>query len=108
MGIRVGDTIMVMTGKERGKTGKVRSIDWVRQRVIVEKLNIVKRHQKPTQKNRQGGVVEKEASIHVSNVLFYDEKAGKPTRLGSQGTGKEKMRISRRTGAEVARPSRAS
>ena len=99
MSIKKGDTVVVITGKEKGKTGKVIELSHERQRVLVERLNMVKRHQRPTQTQKQGGIIEKEASIHISNVLLYDEKAGKGTRVGHKvlkdGT---KVRISRRTG----------
>jgi len=99
MSIKKGDTVIVITGKEKGKTGKVIELTSQGQRVRVERLNLVKRHQKPTQTQKQGGVVEKEAPLHISNVMLYDEKVGKGTRIGHKllkdGT---KVRVSRRTG----------
>lgn len=99
MSIKKGDTVIVITGKEKGKTGKVIELSHERQRVLVERLNMVKRHQRPTQTQKQGGVIEKEAPLHISNVMLYDEKAGKGTRVGHKmlkdGT---KVRVSRRTG----------
>ncbi|MFH1875000.1 MAG: 50S ribosomal protein L24 [Pseudomonadota bacterium] len=99
MNIRKGDMVMVVTGKDRGKTGKVLSIDTQKSRVYVQGLNMIKKHQKPTQTKRQGGIVEKEASLHISNVMFYDEKLSKPTRVGYKflDDGK-KVRISKKTG----------
>lgn len=99
MSIRKGDTVMVITGKEKGKTGKVLVVDREKQKVLIEKINFVKRHQKPTQKMRQGGIVEKEAPMSISNVMFYDEKLSKPTRLGHKvlDDGK-KVRFSKRSG----------
>lgn len=97
MRIRKGDTVQVITGKEKGKTGKV--IEIAKGRVLIQGLNMVKRHQKPTQTQRQGGIVEKESSIHISNVQPYDEKAAKGARVGVKvlEDGK-KVRVSRRSG----------
>ena len=80
--IRKNDTVMVITGKFKGKTGKVIAVLTERGRALVEKLNVVKRHQKPTQKLPQGGIVEKEASINVSNVMVVCASCGKHTRIG--------------------------
>lgn len=99
MSIRKGDMVMVITGKEKGKTGKVLVVDREKQKVLIERINFVKRHQKPTQKIRQGGIIEKEAPLHVSNVMYYDEKLAKPSRLGHKvlDDGK-KVRFSKRSG----------
>jgi len=105
--IRRGDTVVVISGKDRGKTGKVLRVDPSRQRVVVEGLNMVKRHQRPqtvrdTQRAQQvGGVIEKEGSIHISNVMFVDPKNDKPTRLGISRAGGKRVRIARRSGAEI-------
>jgi large subunit ribosomal protein L24 len=80
--IRKGDTIVVIAGRERGKTGKVLSIDTAAGKVIVEKLNIIKRHTKPTQKVKQGGILEREAPLQISNVMFFCPVTQKPTRVG--------------------------
>ena len=80
--IRKGDTVVVIAGKERGKSGKVLSVDPGGGKIVVEKLNIMKRHTKPNQKVRQGGILEREAPIAVSNVMFLCPETGKPTRLG--------------------------
>ncbi|MDX1386343.1 MAG: 50S ribosomal protein L24 [bacterium] len=80
--IRKNDQVMVTGGKDKGKMGRVLLIDKDGKRVLVEKVNMVKKHMKPTQKNPQGGVQEKEASIHISNVMLVDPKSGKPTRVG--------------------------
>ena len=79
--VRKGDTVIVTAGKERGKTGKVLQILPGAQRAVVEKLNMVKRHVRPNPQMRQGGIIEKEASIHVSNLMLYDEKAKKGSRV---------------------------
>lgn len=101
MSIRKGDMVMVMAGKEKGKTGRVQRIDRVNNKVWVEKTNFVKKHQKPNQQHRQGGIIEKEAPIHVSNVMYYDEKLAKPTRLGCKEVKGNKVRISKKSGEIV-------
>lgn len=80
--IRKGDTVVVIAGRERGKTGKVLSLDLGADKVIVEKLNIIKRHTKPTQKAKQGGILEREAPLQISNVMFFCPVTQKPTRVG--------------------------
>ncbi|AEG58606.1 50S ribosomal protein L24 [Desulforamulus ruminis] len=79
--VRKGDTVLVITGKSAGKKGKVVSVEPEKSRLIVEGVNIVKRHQKATPKMPQGGIVEKEAPIHSSNVMLYCGKCNKPTRI---------------------------
>ena len=79
--IKKGDTVMVMAGRERGKMGKVLQINLRQGRVTVEKLNIVKRHTKPSQKNRQGGILEREAPLAISNVMPYCDAVQKPSRI---------------------------
>ncbi len=79
--IKKGDLVMVIAGKERGKTGKVLDVLTKNGRVTVEKLNIIKRHTKPNAKNKQGGILEKEGTIAISNVMAYCESAQKPSRL---------------------------
>jgi len=80
--IRKGDTVVVISGRERGKTGKVLSVDLGTGKVIVEKLNIIKRHTKPNQKAKQGGILEREAPLQISNVMFFCPVTPKPTRVG--------------------------
>ena len=76
--VRRGDLVVVTKGKDKGKRGKVLRV--VGDRLVIEKVNMIKRHSKPTQKNPQGGIVEKEGTIHVSNVLLFDDKLGRGTR----------------------------
>jgi len=80
--IRKGDTVIVISGRERGKTGKVMSVDLRAGKLIVEKLNVIKRHTKPNQKAKQGGILEREAPLQISNVMFFCPVAQKPTRVG--------------------------
>ena len=89
--VKKGDLVMVISGKEKGKSGKVIEVLLKKERVRVEKLNFVKRHAKPSQQNRQGGIVEKEASIHWSNVAPMCIKCNKAVRkkIGISKDGKK-------------------
>ena len=80
--IKKGDTVMVIAGREKGKTGKVLSVFPSMGKVTVEKLNIVKRHSKPTQKHKQGGILEREAPFSISNVMIYSQGVQKASRVG--------------------------
>jgi large subunit ribosomal protein L24 len=80
--LRKDDTVMVIAGRERGKTGKVLRVLAARERVVIERVNMVKRHTKPRGVQSPGGIVEKEASIHLSNVLPICPRCNKPTRVG--------------------------
>jgi large subunit ribosomal protein L24 len=82
MNVAKNDTVEIISGEDKGKRGKVLKTFPDRRRVIVEKVNFMKRHTRPTQKNPQGGILEREAPIHVSNVMVVCPKCGKPTRLG--------------------------
>jgi large subunit ribosomal protein L24 len=107
MKIRKNDNVTVITGNDRGKTGKVLKVFPKDSKIIIEGINLRKRHTKPTQKHPQGGIIEKEAPIHVSNIMLLDPKSNEPTRLGSQiimdeKTGKKKRaRVSRISGEMV-------
>ncbi len=79
--VRKGDTVVVVAGREKGKVGKVLRVNSREGRVTVEKLNMIKRHTKPSQKIRQGGIVEREAPLHISNVMLYAQALGKPSRV---------------------------
>jgi len=102
--IRKGDTVMVIAGDDKGKTGRVLSVDEAKNRVLVEKVNFVKRHTKPRGQRAQGGILEKEAPIHLSNVMLYDPKAGKGVRVGVRFTKDGKReRVSRATGDTLSK-----
>ncbi len=107
MKIRKNDSVMVVAGNDRGKTGKVLKVFPKENRVIIEGINIRKRHTKPSQKSPQGGIIEKEAPINASNVMLLDPKSGEPTRIGAQiildeKTGKKKIaRVSKNSGEMV-------
>ncbi|HWP64530.1 MAG TPA: 50S ribosomal protein L24 [Candidatus Limnocylindria bacterium] len=96
--IRKNDTVMVIAGRERGKTGKVLRVLHDRSRVLVEHVNLVKRHQKPRGPQSPGGIVEREASIHLSNVQPLCGKCNKPTRVASRRSGGAAVRVCRRCG----------
>ncbi|MCW3010415.1 MAG: ribosomal protein [Solirubrobacterales bacterium] len=103
--IRRDDTVVVTSGKDRGKTGKVLRVDPKRERVYVEGLNIVKRHQRPVQSTdpvkAAGGVVEKEGAIHISNVMLVDPKDNKPTRVGISRENGLRVRVTKRTDSKL-------
>ncbi len=82
--VRRGDTVLVIAGKERGKRGKVLVVLPGKGRVIVEKVNMIKRHQRPTQKLRQGGIIEREGALNLANVMVVCSKCDRPTRTGIQ------------------------
>ena len=101
--IRSNDHVIVISGKDQGKTGKVIRVEPANQRVYVEGLNMIKRHQRPVpgRPNLEVGVIEREASIHISNVALVDPKDHKPTRVGVTREGGVRKRVSRRSGTEL-------
>lgn len=99
--IRKGDTVSVIAGKEKGKRGKVLRVLYKKQRVVIEGLAMVKRHTKPTQADAQGGIVEKEGSIHLSNVMPVDPGSDKPTRVKIKTTDGGKHVRSGKTGTVI-------
>lgn len=102
MRIKSGDTVVVISGKDKGKKGKVIEVYRSKDKVLVEGVNMVSKHQKPNQKNPQGGIIHKELPIHVSNVMLFDAKAGKGVRVGVKILNNgEKVRISKKTGEEI-------
>ena len=103
--IRKGDIVQVIAGDDKGKSGRVLAVDEEKQRVVVEKVNFVKRHTKARRQGQQGGILEKEAPLHVSNVMLYDPKAERGTRIGMRtlpdGT---REGVSRATGETLPKP----
>lgn len=81
LSIKKEDTVLVITGKERGKKGRVLSVMPSTSKLIIEKVNVIKRHMKPSRKYAQGGIIEKEAPLHISNVVLLCPKCSKPTRI---------------------------
>jgi large subunit ribosomal protein L24 len=97
--IRKNDIVKVITGREKGKVGRVLKVDRESGRIVVEKLNMVKRHIKPGKTHPQGGIVEKEAPLAFSNVLVMCDKCNKPTRIGMmQDPGGKRARVCKRCG----------
>jgi large subunit ribosomal protein L24 len=101
--IRRDDEVIVISGKDRGKTGRVLRVDAPKEKVFVEGLNIVKRHQRPTpgRPDAVAGVIEREGGIHMSNVMLLDPKDGKPTRVGIEVREGRRFRIARRSGTSI-------
>ncbi|GEM01771.1 large subunit ribosomal protein L24 [Halolactibacillus halophilus] len=98
MHVKKGDKVQVLSGKDKGKQGVILEAYPKKERVLVEGVNIVKKHQKPSQDNPQGGILEQEAPIHVSNVLPIDPKSGEPTRVGYEDRDGKKVRIAKKSG----------
>jgi large subunit ribosomal protein L24 len=103
--IKTDDLVLVISGKAKGKQGKVLRVDPKNDRVYVEGLNMIKRHQKPQQtgpaSQQSGGVIEREGGIHLSNVMLVDPKDGKPTRVGVEIVDGKRHRVARRSGTRI-------
>ncbi len=96
--------MVVVAGKERGKRGRVLRVIPEKSRVVVERINMIKKHQRPTQKLRQGGIIEREGSIHLSNVMLVDPTSDKPTRIGMRAlTEGRKVRVAKKSGELIDR-----
>nr|HEX4315414.1 50S ribosomal protein L24 [Kofleriaceae bacterium] len=98
--IRKGDLVIVISGSNKGKRGKVLRVEG--ERVVIEKVAMIKRHQKPTQQNPQGGIVDREGTVHVSNVQLFDDKAGRGTRSKIVNENGVKTRVGVKTGTKFA------
>ncbi len=94
--IKKDDLVKVIAGKDKGKEGKVLSVDTKNNKVLVEGVNMVSKHSKPSMANQQGGIIEKEAPIDISNVMYVHK--GKPVRVGFQGEKKDKVRVAKVNG----------
>jgi len=102
--VRRGDTVAVIAGKERGKRGKVLRVSPGDGRVLVEKVNMVKKHQRPTQKLRQGGIIEREGALHLSNVLLVCGRCDRPVRIGTKVLADgRKVRVCKRCAEPIDR-----
>ena len=99
--IKKNDTVVVLTGEDKGKTGKVLQIIKDKERAIVEGVNMVSKSQKPSAKNPQGGIVKQEAPLHISNLSLIDPKSGKATRVSIKHEGKNVVRISKKSGEVI-------
>ncbi len=102
MTIRRGDRVRVIAGKDKGKEGKVLRSLPERERVVVENVNMIKKHTRPTQKNRQGGIVEMEGTIHVSNVMLVCPSCGQATRVGRRREDGVRVRTCKKCGKDIA------
>ncbi|MBN8237417.1 50S ribosomal protein L24 [Halobacillus kuroshimensis] len=98
MHVKKGDKVMVISGKDKGKQGTILEAYPKKDRVLVEGVNEVKKHAKPSQENPQGGILTQEAAIHVSNVMPIDPKTGEPTRVGYKVEDDKKVRIAKKSG----------
>ena len=99
--IRKDDTVIVLAGSDKGKTGKVLKVLVKDERAIVEGINIVSKRAKPSAKNPQGGIIKQEAPIHISNLSLIDPKSGKATRVAIKREGKKIIRIAKKSGEEI-------
>ena len=105
--IRRDDTVRIIAGKDKGKTGRVLRVDPKKHKVFVEGANIIKRHTRPrtlrdTQRAQEiGGIVEKEGPIHVSNVMLIDPDSGEPSRIGVKREGGRRLRVAKKSGKEI-------
>lgn len=99
--IKSGDTVVVTTGENKGSEGKVLKVFLDKNKAIVEGVNMVSKHEKPSAKNPQGGIVQKEAPIHISNLSLIDPKSGKPTRVGYKIENGKKVRYSKQSNQAI-------
>ncbi len=98
--IRKGDKVVILTGKDKGRTGEVIQVMPKEDRAVVRGVNMVKRHQRQSQ-NQEAGIITKEAPIHLSNIAIADPKDGKPTRVGFKVDGDKKVRVAKRSGEVI-------
>ncbi|HXH30957.1 MAG TPA: 50S ribosomal protein L24 [Bacteriovoracaceae bacterium] len=98
--LKVNDTVQVLAGKDKGKQGKIKTINFKTNRVLVEGVNIVKKATKPNQANQQGGIVDMEKAVHISNVSLLDPKSGKPTRVSITKVDGKNTRVATKSKSE--------
>ena len=101
MHVKKGDKVKVISGKDKGQVGIILEAYPKKDRVLVEGVNMIKKHSKPSNDNPQGGIITKEAPIHVSNVMPLDPKTGEPTRVGYQVVDGKKVRIAKKSGQSL-------
>ena len=100
--IKKGDSVMVIAGESKGQKGRVLEVDRIKERALVEGVNMVSKHTKPHSKAPQGGIIKKEAPIHLSNLMLIDPTSGNPTRVGKRLNEKNKLvRYSKKSGEEI-------
>jgi large subunit ribosomal protein L24 len=95
--IKTGDTVRIIAGDHKGSEGKVIQVDKQKNKALVEGINMVSKHEKPSAKNPQGGIVQKEAPIHISNLSLIDSKSGETTRVGYEVRDEVKVRVSKKS-----------
>ncbi|ART74681.1 50S ribosomal protein L24 [Sutcliffiella horikoshii] len=101
MHVKKGDKVVVISGKDKGKQGVILESYPKKDRVLVEGINVIKKHAKPSQENPQGGIINREAPIHVSNVMPLDPKSGEPTRVGYKVVDGKKVRVATKSGEQL-------
>ena len=101
MNVKKNDTVVVLSGKDKGKRGKVLSVDPKTRKVVVEKVNLASRHQKPRRQGEEGGIVQKEIPLYASKVMTVCPKCSKPTRVAHKVEGGKKVRVCKHCGAEI-------
>ncbi|HEY8352333.1 MAG TPA: 50S ribosomal protein L24 [Sphingomonadales bacterium] len=101
MKLKKNDTVKVISGKSKGKTGRVLRVLGDKTRVIVEGVNLVKKHQRPTQQDQKGGIVDREAPIHVSNLMLVSAKSNQPVRVARRDVNGTRVRVDKKTGNPV-------
>ena len=99
--LKKDDTVLVIAGRERGKTGKVLRVVAETGRVVIERVNMIKRHQKARSAQQPGGIIEREAPLHASNVMLLCGKCSKPTRVSNRRTGDTPVRVCKRCGEQI-------
>ena len=100
--IKKGDTVFINTGEYKGQKGRILEVDRKKDRAIVEGINLISKHTKPNAQNPNGGIIKKEAPIHISNLMLIDPSSGAPTRIGRRRNNKEKLvRYSKKSGEEI-------
>ncbi len=101
MNVKKNDTVVVLSGKDKGKRGKVLSVDPKTRKVVVEKVNMASRHQKPRRQGEEGGIIQKEIPLYASKVMTVCPKCSKPTRVAHKVEGGKKVRVCKHCGAEI-------
>ena len=101
MNVKKNDTVVVLSGKDKGKRGKVLSVDTKTRKVVVEKINMASRHQKPRKQGEEGGIIQKEIPLYASKVMTVCPKCNKPTRVAHKVEGGKKVRVCKHCGAEI-------
>lgn len=100
--IKKGDTVIVLSGESKGQQGRILEVQRSKDRAIVEGVNLISKHQKPNAEHPQGGIIKKEAGVHISNLMIVDPKTGKPTRIGRKRNAEGKLvRYSKKSGEEI-------